>query len=156
MLASVHKYVTNVMVVRTLGLLLLMTIAAGCAGGGQPQQVPLNIAVANELDAYGRLLRQENQPKRADEMAARAEKMRQAERERREAQQASREGRPAATSSYLGFQPDLILLEYAADLRGRGQAAEAERVEALGARYREEQTSAVNALVRGRPAAQSP
>src|SRR5690242_8219227 len=137
MLTNVHKCVTIASVARLLTLLLLATLAAGCAGGGRPEHVPLRIAVANELDAYGRLLRQENQPQRADEMAARAEKMRQAEREYREAQQAFREGRPYQTSTNLGFAPDLILLQYAADLRAIGRTVDAEQVEALGARYRE-------------------
>ena len=43
-------------------------------------------AVADEIDAYGRLLRLEAQPQRADEMAADAAKLRQTERERREAE----------------------------------------------------------------------
>src|SRR3954466_3024564 len=135
----------------------LALLATGCAGSSQPEQrVPLNTAVADEIDAYGRLLRLEAQPQRADEMAADAEKLRQAERERREAEQAFREGRPYQTSTYLGFQPDLVLRDYAADLRAIGRTAEADRAEALGRAYREEQTRAVNALVKHRPGAQSP
>lgn len=140
---------------RTLAL-LLATLAAGCAGGGQPERVPLNIAVANELDAYGRLLRLEAQPQRADEMAAHAEKLRQTERERREAEQAFREGRPYQTSTNLGFQPDLVLRDYGADLRAIGRTADAERAEALGRAYREDQTRAINELLKHRPGAQSP
>ena len=68
----------------------------------------------------------------------------------------AREGRPYQTSTYLGFQPDLVLRDYAADLRTIGRTAEADHAEALGRAYREEQTRAVNALVHGRPGAQSP
>ena len=146
----------TVLATRSTLALLLATLAAGCAGSGQPERVPLNIAVANELDAYGRLLRLEAQPQRADEMAAHAEKLRQTERERREAEQAFREGRPYQTSTYLGFQPDLVLRDYAADLRAIGRTADAERVEALGRAYREDQTRAINELAKHRPGAQSP
>jgi len=155
MFAIVHKCVTAALVLRTL-VLLLASLAAGCAGTGQPDRVPLDIAVASEIGAYGRLLRLQAQPQRADEMAADAEKLRQTERERREAEQAFREGRPYQTSTYLGFQPDLVLRDYAADLRAIGRTADAERAEALGKAYREDQTRAINELAKRRPGAQSP
>ena len=155
MQAAVHKSVTAALAARTL-VLLLASLASGCAGSLQPERVPLNVAVANELEAYGRLLRLEARPQRADEMAAHAEKLRQAERERREAEQAFREGRPYQTSTQLGFQPDLILRDYTADLRAIGRTAEADRAEALRRAYWEDQTRAVEALVKHRPGAQSP
>ena len=153
--ATFHDRVSTAPTAPTLALLLAL-LATGCAGGSQPEQrVPLDTAVADEIDAYGRLLRLQAQPQRADDMAADAEKLRQTERERREAEQAFREGAPP--DQHLPRLPaDSVLRDYAADLRATGRTAEADHAEALGRAYREEQTRAVDGSVHGRPGAQSP
>ena len=114
------------------------------------------VEAADQLDAYARLLRETGRKAQADEMAADAERLRQSERESREAQRAATEGRPYETSTYLGFMPDRLLQQYAAELRRLGRTAEAERAEAVATRYREEQTRAVDALARRHSAPQAP
>ena len=104
--------------------------------------------VADELDAYARLLRESGRAGEADGTAANAGRLRQAEREFREARQAAAEGRGHRTSTYLGFAPDRVLQRYAAELRRLGRTEEAGRAEALAARYREDQTRSVDELVR--------
>jgi hypothetical protein len=116
----------------------------------EPPSPSLRIAAAGQLDAYARLLRETSRAGEADEMAARAEKLRRAEQEFREAQQAAGEGRSYETSTYLGFAPDQILQQYAAELRSLGRTEEAGQAETLAVRYREDQTRAVDEMVRRR------
>lgn len=128
---------------------LVLTIAAvlllGCAASR-----PSDAELATELDGYARLLADSGQTARSEEVAGYAARLREAETWNQRQAQAMREGRPPEGSFYLGFAPDQVLAQYAADLRGGGKAADAARVEELAAAYRAEQTRAVEALLRQR------
>ncbi len=127
----------------TLSSMLLLVLLIGCAGGQT-----MDLVVADELDDYAQLLREKGSVGQANEVAANAEKMRESDRARLEAQAAFEQGRPFDTSFYLGFEPDSALRDYAAELRAAGRRAEAQEADALAARYRAEQTAAINRMMR--------
>jgi len=109
---------------------------------------PSTVAAADRLEAYAHLLGETGRGDRAAGVAAQAGRLRDAERADRAAEAAFAEGRPYETNTYLGFAPDRVLLEYAAELRRLGRAAEAGEVEAVAVRYREDQARSVEELVR--------
>ena len=132
-----------------LFLIFLAAALAGCTGS--PQETPtqsLRVAVIEQIDAYAPLLRETGRMDRAGEIAAQVEALHEAKQARLEAQRAFEDGRPYETSFYLGFDPHQTLQEYAAELGRMGRTSEAEEVEALATRYREDQKRAAEELVR--------
>jgi hypothetical protein len=133
-------------------ILFLIFLAAGLGGCMDPPQAPptpsLQVAVIEQIDAYARLLRETGRMDRAGEIAAQVEVLHESVQARLEAQQAFEEGRPYETSFYLGFDPRQTLQEYAAELRRMGRTSEAEEMEALATRYREDQERAAEELIR--------
>lgn len=123
---------------------LLVLLLLGCSTGPST-----DLAIAAAFDDYSQLLHANGDTVRANQIASSAAEMRKLDQSRRDAQRAFEQGRPYDTSYYLGFMPDGLLREYAADLRTAGRPADAQEAEALAARYRNEQTEAVERLLRG-------
>ena len=108
----------------------------------------MNVTVADKLDDYAQLLRENGSMGQADEMASNAEQMRESERLRLEAQAAFEQGRPYDTSFYLGFVPHAALRDYADALRAAGRTAEAQKADDLAVRYEADQLANAERLMR--------
>ncbi len=114
---------------RFSSLILLLVLLIGCTTRS------MDLTIADELDDYAQLLRENGSMGEAEEMASNAEKMRESDRLRLEAQAAFEQGRPYDTSFYLGFAPDAALRDYADALRAAGRRAEAKEANDLAVRY---------------------
>lgn len=108
----------------------------------------MRVTIADELDDYAQLLRENGSTGQAEEMASNAEQLRAAERVRLEAQAAFEQGRPYDTSSYLGFAPHVALRDYADPLRAAGRRAEAQQADDLAVRYVGDQLATGQLLMR--------
>lgn len=130
---------------RSIRCLLLIALLLGCS---VPATAPplTESQVAAELDAYATLLRGAGETGRAGEVAAQADTLRLSGRKHQEAFEAYQQGRPYDTSFYLGFDPSAVLQEYAAALRDRGRAVDADRVDAMASAWKAEQLANAEAL----------
>lgn len=124
-------------------LSLSLALLLGCATGPSLQD-----EVALELDSYARLLGEAGEADRSRDVAAQATRMREAQEWRQRQEQAAREGRAVEGSFWLGFEPDQVLRDYAAERRRLGQAMEAERIERLAASYEAEQRAQIERMLR--------
>ncbi len=124
-----------------LSALLLLLLSCATAPALQTQ-------VADELDSYARLLDEAGQTAKSEQIAANAAQMRELQAWRNRQEQAAREGRAVENNFWLGFEPEAVLLEDAADRRRLGQAMEAERVERLAASYQAEQRAQIECILR--------
>ena len=108
----------------------------------------MRVTIADKLDDYAQLLRENGSMGQAEEMASNAEQLRAAERVRLEAQAAFEQGRPYETSFYLGFAPQAALRDYADALRAAGRTAEAQEADDLAMRYETDQLANAERLMR--------
>ncbi len=108
----------------------------------------MRVTIADKLDDYAQLLRENGSMGQADEMASNAEQLRESERLRLEAQAAFEQGRPYDTSFYLGFVPHAALRDYADALRAAGRRTEAREADDLAVRYVGDQLATGQLLMR--------
>lgn len=108
----------------------------------------MDLTIADKLDDYAQLLRENGSMGQAEEMASNAEQLRAAERVRLEAQAAFEQGRPYDTSFYLSFAPHAALRDYADALRAAGRRTEAREADDLAVRYVGDQLATGQLLMR--------